>query len=57
MIVTNNSPVDVEFSIRDERFISIIVRMDQGNMILAGEKNKDLNRFASMFSENVESVI
>ncbi len=57
MIVTNNSPVDVEFSIRDERFISIIVRMDQGNMILAGEKNKDLNRFVSMFSENVESVI
>ena len=57
MIVTNNSPVDVEFSIRDERFTSIIVRMDQGNMNLAGEKNKDLNRFISMFSENVESVI
>ena len=57
MIVTNNSPVDLEFSIRDERFVSIIVRMDQGNMILAGEKKKDLNRFVSMFSENVESVI
>jgi len=56
MIVINNSPVDVEFSIRDERFIGIIVPMDQGNMILAGEKDKDLNQFASMFSENVESV-
>ena len=57
MIVTSNSPADVEFSIRDERFIAIIVPTDQGNMIFLGEKGKDLYQFASMFSENVEWVI
>lgn len=57
VIVINNSPVDVEFSIRDERFNGIIVPMEQGNMILVGEKNEDLNQYASMFSENVEWVI
>lgn len=57
VIVINNSPVDVEFSIRDERFISIVVPMEQGNMILVGEKNEYLNQFASMFSKNVEWAI
>ena len=57
MIVINNSPVDVKFSIRDERFIGIIVPMNQGNMILVGEKDRDLNQFSAMFSENVEWVI
>jgi hypothetical protein len=31
--------------------------MEQGNMILVGEKNEYLNQFASMFSKNVEWVI
>ncbi|MBL4573281.1 MAG: DUF3379 family protein [Gammaproteobacteria bacterium] len=57
VIVINNSPVDVKFSIRDERFNGIVVPMEQGNMILVGEKNEDLNQYASMFSENVEWVI
>ena len=57
MIVINTSPVDVEFSILAERFIGIIVPMDQGNMVLVGEKDKDLYQFASMLSENVEWVI
>jgi hypothetical protein len=56
MIVISNSPADVEFSIRDERFIAIIVPTDQGNMIFLGEKDKDLYQFASMFSENVEWI-
>lgn len=57
VIVINNSPVDVEFSIRDDRFNGIVVPMEQGNIILVGEKNEDLNQYASMFSENVEWVI
>lgn len=57
VIVINNSPVDVEFSFRDDRFNGIVVPMEQGNMILVGEKNEDLNQYASMFSENVEWVI
>ncbi len=57
VIVINNSPVDVEFSIHDDRFNGIVLPMEQGNMILVGEKNEDLNQYASMFSENVEWVI
>jgi len=57
VIVINNSPVAVEFSISDERFSGIVVPMEQGNMILVGEKNEDLNQYASMFAGNVEWVI
>jgi hypothetical protein len=57
MIVINTSPVDVEFSIPAERFIGIIVPTDQGNMVLVGDKDKDLYQFTSMLSENVEWVI
>jgi len=57
VIVINNSPVDVEFSIRDDRFNGIVVPMEQGNMILVGEMNEDLNQYTSLFSENVEWVI
>lgn len=57
VIVINNSPVDVEFSISDERFTGIVLPMEQGNMILVGEKNEDLNQYASLFSENVEWII
>ena len=57
VIVINNSPVDVEFSISDERFSGLVLPMGQGNMILVGERNEDLNQYASMFSDNVEWVI
>jgi len=57
VIVINNSPVDVEFSISDSRFQGIVLPMEQGNMILVGEKNEDLNQYAAMFSENVEWLI
>lgn len=57
VIVINNSPVDVEFSISDERFSGIVLPMDQGNMILVGERNEDLNQYTSLFAENVEWVI
>ncbi len=57
VIVINNSPVDVEFSIRDDRFEGIVLPMEQGNMILVGEKNEDLSQYASLFSENVEWAI
>ncbi len=57
VIVINNSPVDVQFSIRDDRFEGIVLPMEQGNMILVGEKNEDLRQYASLFSENVEWAI
>jgi hypothetical protein len=57
IIVINNSPVDVQFSIRDERFNGIVMPTPHGNMILVGEKNEDLDQYLSYFSENIEWLI
>jgi len=57
VILVNNSPVDVQFSIRDDRFEGIILPMASGNMILVGEQNEDLSQYASLFAENVEWTI
>jgi Protein of unknown function (DUF3379) len=57
VIVINNSPVDFEFSIRDDRFTGIVLPMEKGNMILVGERNENLEQYASMFSQSVEWVI
>ncbi|GJM13333.1 MAG: hypothetical protein DHS20C12_17360 [Pseudohongiella sp.] len=57
IVVIKNSPVDVEYSIRDERFNGIVMPMEQGNIIFVGEKGEDLNQYAALFSENIELVI
>lgn len=57
VIVINNSPVDVQFTIRDERFDGVILPMEEGNIVLVGEKNEDLSQYASLFSESVEWAI
>ncbi len=57
VIVINNSPVDFEFSFSDDRFSGVVFPMEQGNMILVGEKNEDLNQYATLFSESVEWTI
>ncbi len=57
IILTNNFPVEVEFSIQDDRFNGIVVPMGEGNMILVGEKNEDLDQYKSRFSEQVEWLI
>lgn len=57
IIVINNSPVSVEYTIRDDRFYGVVVPMGEGNMILVGERDEDLDQFKTLFSENVEFVI
>lgn len=57
VIVINNSPVTNEYSIKDDRFSGIVIPMEDGNLILIGEKNEDLNQYKSMFSQNIEWVI
>ena len=42
-VSSNVSPMDVEFSIRDDRFNGIVAPMEQSNMILVGDKDEDLN--------------
>lgn len=57
IIVINNSPVDVEFVIRDDRFSGIVMPMGKGNIILVGEQGEDLDQYKSMFTSNVEWLI
>ena len=57
IIVIDNSPVTSEYLINDDRFNGIVVPMGNGNLILIGEKDENLDTYKSMFSENVEWVI
>lgn len=57
IIVINNSPVRGEYSIRDDRFNGIVIPMSDGNMILVGEKNENLDRYKALFSKSVERTI
>ncbi len=57
VIVINNSPVDVEYKIRDDRFSGVVIPMDEGNMILIGEEGEELDDYKDLFAENVEWVI
>ena len=57
VIVVNNSPVENDFVIRDDRFNGIVIPMGEGNLILVGEQKEDLNQYKSMFAENIEWLI
>lgn len=57
IIVINNSPVSGEYSFRDDRFNGIVIPMGDGNMIVVGEKNENLNSYKALFSESVERII
>lgn len=57
VIVINNSPVSVEYRFRDDRFHGVVVPMGEGNMILVGEENENLNQYKDLFSDNVDWVI
>ena len=56
IIVINNSPVSGEYAIGDGRFNGIVIPMGDGNMILIGEKNENLDRYKALFSESVERI-
>ncbi len=57
VIVVNNSPVDSEFRIQDDRFHGMIVPLDEGNLVLIGEEGENLEQYKELFSENMEWVI
>lgn len=57
VFVINNSPVNIEYTFRDDRFSGLVVPMGDGNMILVGEENEDLDQYRELFSENVDWVI
>ncbi len=57
IIVVNNSPVSLEYTIRDDRFEGVVVPMGEGNMILLGESDENLDQYKDLFSEGVDWVI
>lgn len=54
VIVINNSPVQVEYQIRDERFQGLVVPASEGNMILVGEQGENLEQLKQMVADSME---
>lgn len=57
IIVINNSPVESEYRIQDDRFRGMVVPMGEGNLVLIGEVGENLDLFKQLFSDNMEWVI
>jgi hypothetical protein len=57
IIITDNSPVRREFSFADERFEAVIIPLENGNLILVGEKNERLSDFQQVLNESVNWTI
>jgi len=57
IIVVNNSPVRQQFSFSDDRFETIVIPMESGNLILVGEKNETFAEVQSELDDNVSWVI
>jgi len=57
VIVINNSPVQVEYQIRDQRFNGLVVPANEGNMILVGEQGENLEQLKQMVTDSMEWVI
>jgi hypothetical protein len=57
VIVINNSPVNSEYSIQDDRFDGVVVPMNEGNLILIGEKDENLDEYKALFEDRVEWTI
>ena len=54
IIAVDNEPVSQEFLIGDERFSGIVVPLSHGNLIIIGEKDRNLDDYRDLFSDNLE---
>ena len=57
VIFINNGPVTTEYSIHDERFHGVVVPMIEGNLILIGEQEENLDEIKSLFAQNLSWTI
>lgn len=57
VIVINNSPVEREFTIRDERFQGSVIPMDRGNLVLIGETDGSADDYRDLLTASVDWVI
>lgn len=56
-IIINNNPVSTEFNLDDGRFSGKVIPIENGNLVIVGEKDEPLERFRNLINENVEWVI
>ena len=57
IIVVNNSPVSQQFSFSDGRFEAVVIPMENGNLILVGEKNETFNDVRRELDDSLTWVI
>ena len=57
IIVVNNSPVSQQFSFSDDRFETLVIPMENGNLILVGEKNETFSEVRRELDDSVSWVI
>jgi hypothetical protein len=57
IIVINNSPVSQQFSFSDDRFETVVIPMEDGNLILVGEINETFNEVRRELDDLVTWVI
>jgi len=57
VIITNSLPVSREFSIRDDRFAGLVIPLDNGNLILVGERPQSLEPYRYGLRNNLERLI
>ncbi len=53
VIVTNNSPVETEFGIADERFQGLVIPAGSGNIVVIGEKDENLAELKGLLAATV----
>ncbi|MBT8147844.1 MAG: DUF3379 domain-containing protein [Gammaproteobacteria bacterium] len=57
IIMVNNSPVSQQFSFSDDRFETVVIPMENGNLILVGEKNETFNEVQRELDDSLTWVI
>jgi hypothetical protein len=57
IIVIDNTPVSQQFSFSDDRFETVVIPMENGNLILVGEKNETFNEVQRELDDLVTWVI
>ena len=56
VFIINNSPVDNQFRITDDRYSGVVVPMAEGNMVLISEGNQngeELDQYRELFDDNL----
>jgi len=56
IVVVRNTPVNQEFTLEDDRFDSVVIPLNDGNLILVGEKTEILSNYRELLASNVDWI-